>query len=174
MKSGKQKKTSSRAPARKTASTTSRAGSGPRFVRRRSSIHGFGIFALRPIAKGERLIRYRGDIIDNDAAMQRYPEVGCPPHTFLFDAEDDLYIDGGSNGNSARWINHSCKPNCESVQDGRKVYIEAIRAIRPGEELTYDYSIVLGEPHTAKAKAKWRCLCGVKNCRGTLLGSKKG
>lgn len=146
---------------------------GPRFARRRSSIHGFGIFALAPIAKGERVIRYKGEIIDNDKATKRYPEIGCPPHTFLFDAEDDLYIDGGSQGNSARWINHSCKPNCESVQDGRIVWIEAIRDIRPGEELSYDYSIVLDEPHDAKAKAKWCCRCGVKNCRGTMLGRKR-
>lgn len=146
---------------------------GPRYARRRSSIHGYGVFALRPIAKGERVIRYKGAIIDGDAAADRYPEVDTPPHTFLFDAGEDLYIDGGVDGNLARWINHSCAPNCESVQDGPRVWIEAIRDIKPGDELTYDYGIVLDEPHTSKAKKRWFCMCGAKKCRGTMLGSKR-
>ena len=146
---------------------------GPRFVRRRSSIHGFGIFALRSIPPGARLIEYKGALIDSAQAEGRYPENDTPPHTFLFDADDDLYIDAGVNGNSARWINHSCDPNCESVQEGRRVFIESIRAIRPGEELAYDYRIVLDTPHDREAKKKWICLCGAKNCRGTMLAPRR-
>jgi SET domain-containing protein len=146
---------------------------GPRFVRRRSSIHGFGIFAVRTIPPGTRLIEYKGTLIDSAQADGRYPEVDTPPHTFLFDAEDDLYIDAGVNGNSARWINHSCDPNCESVQEGRRVFIESIRTIRPGEELAYDYRIVIDGPHDSQAKKKWICLCGAKNCRGTMLAPRR-
>jgi SET domain-containing protein len=146
---------------------------GPRFVRRRSPIHGYGIFARRPIAKGERIIEYKGLLINADQADGRYPEIDTPPHTFLFDADDDLYIDAGVNGNSARWINHSCNPNCETVQEGRRIYIEAIRAIRPGEELFYDYRITLDQPHNARARQKWVCHCGAPGCRGTMLAPGK-
>ena len=146
---------------------------GPRFVRRRSTIHGYGIFARRLIPKGERLIEYKGALIDATQADGRYPETGTPPHTFLFDADDDLYIDAGVNGNSARWINHSCNPNCEAVQEGRRIFIQAIRAIRPGEEISYDYRITLDEPHNERAKKKWVCHCGAKACRGTMLAVKR-
>ena len=146
---------------------------GPRFVRRYSSIHGFGIFAVRTITVGERIIEYKGTLIDTAQAEGRYPEDDTPPHTFLFDADDDLYIDACVNGNSARWINHSCDPNCETVQEGRRVFIESIRTIRPGEELTYDYRIMLDGPHDSAAKKKWICLCGAKHCRGTMLASKR-
>jgi len=147
--------------------------SGPRFVRRRSAIHGYGIFARKPIPKGARLIEYKGALIDATQAEGRYPEVGTPPHTFLFDADDDLYIDAGVNGNSARWINHSCNPNCETTQEGRRIFIEAIRPIRPGEEISYDYMITLDEPHNLRAKKKWVCRCGAPGCRGTMLATKK-
>ena len=146
---------------------------GPRFARRRSSIHGYGLYALRTIPHGTRLIEYKGALIDAAQAEGRYPEDDTPPHTFLFDAEDDLYIDAGVNGNSARWINHSCDPNCETVQEGRRVFIEALRTIRPGEELTYDYLIMLDGPHDRAARKKWICLCGAKNCRGTMLAPRR-
>jgi len=145
---------------------------GPRFVRRRSPIHGFGLFARRPIPKGTRLLEYKGELINADQADGRYPEVDTPPHTFLFDAEDNMYIDGGVGGNWSRFINHSCKPNCEAVQEGRRIFIETTRAIRPGEELYYDYCITLDEPHNARAKKKWICKCGAPNCRGHMLGKK--
>lgn len=146
---------------------------GPRFVRRRSRIHGYGIFAARTIPPGTRLIEYKGALIDTAQADGRYPEDETPPHTFLFDADTDLYIDAGIGGNSARWINHSCDPNCETVQEGRRVFIESIRTIHPGEELSYDYLIMLDGPHDTEAKKKWICLCGAKNCRGTMLAPKR-
>ena len=146
---------------------------GPRFTRRRSSIHGFGIFALRTIPPGVRLVEYKGVLINTEQAEGRYPEDDTPPHTFLFDADEDLYIDAGVNGNSARWINHCCDPNCETVQEGRRVFIESMRIIRAGEELTYDYLIMLDGPHDRAAKQKWICRCGAKSCRGTLLAPRR-
>ena len=148
---------------------------------RKSAIHGNGVFALAPIAKGERIIEYKGrrrTHADVDASDSGDVESG---HTFLFTLNDDYVIDANFEGNSARWINHSCAPNCESevVEDPDgdpkrdRVFIEARRAIKPGEELTYDYGITLDEPHTARLKKIWACRCGAKKCTGTMLRPKR-
>jgi SET domain-containing protein len=149
-------------------------GNGPLYVVRRSSIHGRGVFATRRIPKGERIVEYRGKRIPYSLASELYPdEEGVPTHTFLFELDDDMVIDAGQGGNAARWINHSCAPNCEAVDDGGRIYIEAIRTIRRGEELGYDYNITLDERHTPSEKKRWPCLCGAKNCRRTLLAKKR-
>jgi SET domain-containing protein len=144
------------------------------YVVRRSRIHGRGVFARRLIPKGTRIIEYRGKRIPYTLASELYPdEEGVPTHTFLFELDDDMVIDAGQGGNAARWINHSCAPNCEAVDDGGRIFIEAIRTIRPGEELGYDYNITLEDPHTPQEKKRWPCLCGARSCRGTLLGRKR-
>ncbi len=149
-------------------------------VARKSAIHGNGVFAATPIAKGERVIEYKGQRrthseVDADASGD--VDSG---HTFLFTLNDEYVIDANFGGNTARWINHGCKPNCEAVldeneDDARKsrVFIEAKRAIKPGEELTYDYGITLDEPHTARLKKIWACRCGAKACSGTMLKPKR-
>jgi len=151
-----------------------------KIVARKSSIHGNGVFALQPIRKGERIIEYKGKRrthaeVDRDDSGD--VESG---HTFLFTLDDDWVIDANHGGNSARWINFSCDPNCEAVLEENeadpkksKVFIEAKRSIKPGEELTYDYGIVLDEPHTARLKKIWACRCGSKKCRGTMLSPKR-
>lgn len=151
-----------------------------KIVARKSRIHGNGVFALQPIRKGERIIEYKGlrrthEEVDADDSGD--VESG---HTFLFTLDEQWVIDANYGGNSARWINFSCNPNCEAVleeneDDPRKsrVFIEARRAIKPGEELTYDYGIVLDEPHTARLKKIWACRCGARNCRGTMLSPKR-
>jgi len=151
-----------------------------KIVARKSRIHGNGVFALQPIRKGERIIEYKGrrrthEEVDADESGD--VESG---HTFLFTLDDDWVIDANYGGNSARWINFSCNPNCEAVLEENedepeksKVFIEAKRAIKPGEELTYDYGITLDEPHTARLKKIWACRCGSKNCRGTMLSPKR-
>ncbi len=156
-----------------------RAGSEPGgkdkpYIVRRSRIHGRGVFAARLIRKGTRIIEYRGKRIPYALASELYPdEDGVPTHTFLFELDDDMVIDAGQGGNAARWINHSCAPNCEAVDDGGRIYIEAIRTIRPGEELGYDYNITLEERHTPAEKRRWPCLCGAQRCRRTLLAKKR-
>ena len=145
---------------------------GHRIALRRSPIHGRGVFALRKIARGERIIEYTGERISHDEANHRYPD-DSSPHTMLFTVDERIVIDATRIGNTARWINHSCRPNCESVDEEGRIYIEAIREICPGEELTYDYNLVLDEPHTPAAKRENPCFCGEKSCRGTLLGSKR-
>ncbi len=146
---------------------------GPLYAVRRSSIHGRGVFAARDIPKGTRIIEYRGVRISYDRAAEIYPDFADEPtHTFLFEIDDDTVIDAGQRGNAARWINHSCAPNCEAVDEGGRIYIEAIRRIRAGEELGYDYNISLEERHSAAEQRRWACLCGARTCRGTLLAKK--
>jgi SET domain-containing protein len=151
-----------------------------KFATRRSTIHGNGVFAVAPIARGERLIQYKGKLRTHADVDRAYGDEDETGHTFLFTLDEDWVIDANHEGNSARWINFSCDPNCEAVLDENeddprksRVYIEARRAIKPGEELTYDYGIVLDEPHTARLKKIWACHCGSKKCRGTMLSPKR-
>ncbi|HWU75758.1 MAG TPA: SET domain-containing protein-lysine N-methyltransferase [Rhodanobacter sp.] len=152
-----------------------------RIVARRSPIHGNGVFAVSAIARGERVIEYKGKLLSHDEADELYAEGAETGHTFLFTLNDDYIIDANQGGNSARWINHSCEPNCRAVVEESasgnprrdKVVIEAARNIKPGEELTYDYGIVLEIPHTARLKKLWKCLCGSPRCSGTLLKPKR-
>jgi uncharacterized protein len=145
-----------------------------RYVVRRSSIHGRGVFALMSLARGTRLIEYTGERISHDEADERYGEEHeDSPHTMLFAVDDEVVIDATHRGSPARWINHSCAPNCEAVQEDGRVFIDVRRAIKAGEELTYDYNLVLDERHTPALKRAHACHCGARRCRGTLLGSKR-
>jgi len=129
---------------------------------------------LRSIGKGARVIEYVGERITQREADRRHTsEDGWSPHTMLFVVDGKKVIDATRRGNSARWINHSCSPNCEAVEDEGRIYIEAIGNIRPGEELTYDYNLLLDERHTPAAKRAHPCHCGAQGCRGTLLGKKR-
>lgn len=156
--------------------STSRKLKGPRIAVRTSPIHGKGVFALRNIGKGERIIEYKGKVISEKEADDRYPDLDetKPYHTFLFLVDGAKVIDANRQGNSARWINHSCSPNCESSEeeDGR-VFIEARRDIAPGEELTYDYNIVVEGGYNAKNRRRFFCACGSRRCRGTMLAAKR-
>jgi SET domain-containing protein len=143
-----------------------------RFSVRGSSIEGRGVVALRPMRKGTRVIEYAGERVSHREADRRHDAQGTT-HTMLFIVDRKTVIDATRQGNSARWINHSCSPNCEAVDDAGRIYIEAIRNIRAGEELTYDYNLLLEEPHTPAAKREHACLCGERNCRGTMLGRKR-
>ena len=143
-----------------------------RFAVRRSPIHGRGVFALAHIPKHTRVIEYKGERISHEEADARYSEAHKnSPHTMLFAVNDEIVIDATKRGNSARWINHSCAPNCEVADDDNRIFIETRRDIRLGEEITYDYNLQLGEPHTPAAKRAHPCYCGARRCRGTMLGS---
>ena len=138
---------------------------------RSSPIHGKGVFARVALKKGELVLEYLGAIIDWPEALRRHPhDPAQPNHTFYFALDDeDGVIDGNDGGNRARWINHSCKPNCESETKGQRVWVRALRNIRAGEELNYDYALVIDEPLTAQLKQDYACRCGSKNCRHTML-----
>jgi len=137
---------------------------------RRSRVHGRGVFAVRPIAKGTRIVEYLGDRISHAEADQRYEDHDeNDNHTFLFSVDRRLVIDAGVDGNDARFINHSCDPNCESVIERRRVFIDALRDIEPGEELSYDYQIGRERGDPPNVDQIYACRCGSARCRGTML-----
>ena len=141
---------------------------------RRSGVHGKGVFALRDIAEGEDLIEYVGEVISWAEAERRHPhDPQNPNHTFYFHIDEDHVIDGLHGGNASRWINHSCAPNCEADQQGSRVFIRALRTIAAGEELNFDYGLIIDERYTPKLKAEYACWCGADECRGTMLAPKR-
>jgi SET domain-containing protein len=143
-----------------------------RIVVRSSAIHGKGVFATRRIPKGTRIIEYKGRLVTEDAADEKYGD-DEGTHTFLLLLDDCMVIDANHEGNSARWINHSCDPNCETCEEDGRVFIDAIKDIKRGEELAYDYQLIVDEPYTAKVKRLYACGCGRPKCRGTILGKKR-
>jgi len=146
------------------------AAVGPPILVRDSPVHGRGVFATRRIEKGERIIEYLGDRVSHDEADRRYESKDeNDSHTFLFIVDSKTVIDAGVDGNDARFFNHSCDPNCESVVEKRRVFIEAIRAIEAGEEMTYDYQIYKEEGDPDNIDEVFACRCGFANCRGTML-----
>lgn len=139
---------------------------------RSSPVHGRGVFALTRISAGEKLFEYRGALISWRAAQRRYERSTAEDgHTFFFDLGDGRVIDGADNGNSARWVNHSCEPNCETEQQGNRVFFHALRDIEPNEELFIDYRLHVEGRRTSALKAQYRCRCGARRCRGSLLAS---
>ena len=142
---------------------------------RKSGIHGKGVFALQFIAAGELVIEYKGETISWPEALRRHPhDPSDPNHTFFFSLDDGSHvIDGKVRGNSSRWINHACKPNCEAEETDGRVFIKALRDLQPGEELFYDYGLVIDERYTAKLKKEYECRCGNPGCRRTMLAPKK-
>lgn len=137
---------------------------------RRSRIHGSGVYAVRPIRKGTRIVEYLGDRISHEEADARYSAKGQDDgHTFLFVVDEDTVIDAGVGGNDARFINHSCAPNCDTVIDGGRIYIEALRGIDSGEELGYEYGLTWETTDDPGELANYACRCGAPGCRGTML-----
>lgn len=144
------------------------------FVVRDSKVHGKGVFATRKIPAGTRIVEYEGERIDWKETIRR--ENAKPAdsfHTFFFSLEDGRIIDGGSGGNEARWINHACEPNCEAQEEDGRVFIYALRDIARGEELNYDYGLIMEERHTPALKRAYACLCGAASCRHTMLAPKR-
>ncbi|MEO6130936.1 MAG: SET domain-containing protein-lysine N-methyltransferase [Saprospiraceae bacterium] len=136
---------------------------------RNSKIHGKGVFAKRPIRKGTKVIEYTGEIISvKEADEIGIQQDGGHSHTMLFTIDDDRVIYGNTGGD-AKYINHSCDPNCEAVQYGDKIFIESLRAIPQGQELTYDYHLVVDGKITNEVKKEYACFCGSVNCRGTQI-----
>ena len=100
-----------------------------RVIVRRSSVHGRGVFAIKPLAAGERVLQYKGEITSWRDAVRRHRREGVECHTSLFGLSDGRVIDGSRGGNSARWLNHACAPNCETIEDARRIFIHALRPI---------------------------------------------
>jgi SET domain-containing protein len=142
----------------------------PPVVVRRSKIQGRGVYASRDIREGERIIEYTGLLITNEEAdAQCDDESMRRHHTFLFGVDDEVTVDGAQGGNEARFINHSCEPNSESAILGRRVFIDAVRDIAAGEEITYDYWYTTDGGYTLDDLRRiYPCRCGAPSCRGTL------
>jgi SET domain-containing protein len=137
---------------------------------RDSKIHGRGVYAIAPIKKGTRIMEYLGERISHAEADARYETKGDDDgHTFLFIASNRTVIDAGVDGNDARFINHSCNANCETVIENSRVFIDAVRNIKPGEELGYDYQLTWESTDDPTELALYACRCGAKKCRGTML-----
>lgn len=154
--------------------TSAAAARKPAYVVRNSKIHGKGVFATRKIKAGDRIAEYKGERIDWEETLRR--ENAKPAdsyHTFFFSLEDGRIIDGGVRGSDARWINHACEPNCEAQEEDGRVFIYALRDIARGEELNYDYGLILEERHTPALKRAYACLCGAPTCRHTMLAPKR-
>lgn len=156
--------------------STSRTSSAVKRIQtRRSGVHGKGVFAVQDIAAGQTLIEYVGEVISWEEAQDRHPhDPSQPNHTFYFHVDDDVVIDAAHGGNSARWINHSCAPNCYTDERDGRIFIVALRNIKAGEELCYDYGLIIEERYTKKLKAEYTCYCGAASCRGTMLAPKRG
>ena len=129
------------------------------------------MFATRRIPKGSRIIEYKGRLITEAEADKRYGDDESN-HTFLFLLDNDMVIDAYRDGNSARWINHSCDPNCEPMEDGNRLFIHAIRDIKAGDELSYEYNLVIEDRYTPAIKKLYACRCGTRKCQGTFLAKR--
>jgi SET domain-containing protein len=141
---------------------------------RTSAIQGTGAFAIRNIKKGTRIIEYLGQRISWRTADKRYDDDKMGRHhTFLFTVDDKVVIDGAVNGNAARFLNHSCDGNCEAVTDRKRIFIEARKNIKAGEELLYDYQYERTDEHTEEDEKFYACRCGSPKCRGSILAAKK-
>ncbi len=147
----------------------------PWHVLRRSPIHGTGVYAARRIPAETRVFEYLGELITAAEADERHPvDPDDPFHTFFFSLGNGDVIDGNVGGNDSRWINHSCEPNCETEEtEDHRIFIVTLRDIARGEELFFDYGLILDQRHTAKVKAQYLCLCGAPACRGTMLAPKR-
>jgi uncharacterized protein len=146
----------------------------PYFELRTSKIQGTGAFATRAIRKGTRIIEYLGERISWRTADKRYDDDKMGRHhTFLFTVDDKVVIDGAVKGNNARFLNHSCDGNCEAITDRKRIFIEARRNIKPGEELLYDYQYERTDEHTEEDERFYACRCGSPKCRGSILAPKE-
>ena len=144
--------------------------SSPLIEVRNSPVHGRGVFAVQPIKKGMRILEYLGDRVSHEAADKRYEDHDeSDNHTFLFIVDKKTVIDAGVGGNDARFINHQCEGNCESVIENRRVFIDAARDIEPGQELGYDYEIGREKDDPPNVDEIYACRCGSPRCRGTML-----
>ncbi len=141
----------------------------PLYEVRRSKIQGRGGFAIKKIRTGQIVDEYIGQRITHEEADRRYDDNNGRHHTFLFVLDDDIVLDARYGGSDARFLNHSCDPNCETeIRDGH-IYIKAIKPIEPEQELVYDYRFEWQDVFEPEDIRYYACRCGTKKCRGTIL-----
>ena len=140
----------------------------------KSRIAGKGVFAKRKIPKGTRIIEYLGERVPLTNLLTEIADGKTAP-VYTFRLTDSTVIDGARNGNEARFINHSCEPNCEAYSFDERMYIYAMRDIVRGEELTFDYQLgsAMKTRRTKQHLEAYACRCGSPDCRGTMLSLKR-
>ncbi|ANB76557.1 SET domain-containing protein-lysine N-methyltransferase [Paraburkholderia phytofirmans OLGA172] len=140
-----------------------------RVIVRRSSVHGRGVFAIKPLAAAERVLQYKGEITSWRNAVRRHQREGIEGHTFLFGLSDGRVIDGSRGGNCARWLNHACAPNCETIEDDGRIFIHTLRSIGAGEELFIEYLLATDDPLDEDVRAQYACRCAAADCHHSML-----
>src|SRR5262245_59542554 len=144
------------------------------FEVRPSAIQGAGGFATRLIPRGTRIVEYTGERISHAEADARYDDASMRRHhTFLFTVDADTVVDAAVGGGPARFLNHSCEPNCAPIVEAGLVFIVAARDIREGEELTYDYAYRREGSADEGNEERYACRCGSRRCRGSLLSPRR-
>ncbi len=156
-------------PAKKVVSKRVKPSKSPFYEVRRSKIQGRGAVAILPIRKGKKIDEYWGQPITHEEADRRYDDNEGRHHTFLFVLDDDTVLDARYGGNDARFINHSCDPNCETLIEDGHIWIKAIKAIKPETELVYDYRFEWQDEYEPEDVRYYACRCGTTKCRGTIL-----
>lgn len=135
-----------------------------------SPIQGRGAFAGRFIPRRTRIIEYTGERITHAEADARYDDESMERHhTWLFSVSGRVVVDAAFGGNDARFINHSCEPNCVIEIERGRVYVDAWVDIQVGEELTYDYAYEREDGDDKESEKNYACRCGATRCRGTIL-----
>jgi SET domain-containing protein len=114
----------------------------PKIARKRSKVHGWGVFALEPINKNTRVIDYAGELVRNDQSEAREERYLAQGAIWVFRINRTWSRDAAVGGNLARFINHACRPNCWFQVVDKTIWIRAARNIQAGEELTYDYATI--------------------------------
>jgi len=142
----------------------------PRYLKiAESRLGGLGVFTTRPIPKGTLLLEYLGERISHAEASERYYAAARPDaFVLLFTVDRKVVIDGGVGGRTARYVNHSCAPNCEADEIGGRIFISSICDIPAGAELTYDYNLQAPRPLPRDWRQRYACRCGATRCRGTI------
>lgn len=140
---------------------------------KKSSVHNKGVFAKKDILKGTKIIEYVGDRVTKKEAdkranivLEKFEKSKTAGAVYLFELDDKYDIDGYVLWNTARYINHSCEPNCETINFGGHIWIVALKDIKNGEELSYDYGYDL------ESFKEHPCKCGAKNCAGFIVKKK--
>ena len=141
-----------------------------RVIVRRSSVHGKGVFAMHALAAGERVLEYKGEITSWRDAVRRHRREGVEGHTFLFGLSDGRVIDGSRGGNSARWLNHACAPNCETIEDGDRIFIHTLRRDRARvKNCSLNICWRLTILRMKSVRAQYACRCAAAGCRQSML-----
>ncbi len=133
------------------------------YKNKKSNIHKHGLSAATNIQKGKKIIEYKGKKVSL-SKVETDPKYDNDKEIYLFNLNKRFDLDGDFKFNTARLINHSCNPNCEVLEDNKKLWIFAIRDIKKNEELTYDYGFSFDKDYK-----QYICKCGSKNCVGYIV-----